>query len=111
MNTSKSVIPYSIPTNLLKLSYSVLSKPLVKLINFSFSKGTFPELPKFANVIPVFKKGGSLYYNYRPIFLISNIGKLIEKIVHRRLYSFLEKNSFFSSSSMDLEINCQLLML
>ena len=112
MNTSKSVIPYSIPTNILKLSYSVLSKPLVKLINFSFSKGTFPELPKFANVIPVFKKGGSLHYNnYRPIFLISNIGKLIEKIVHKRLYSFLEKNSFFSSSSMDLEINCQLLML
>ena len=26
------------------------------------------------------------------IFLIPNIGKLIEKIVHKRLYSFLEKN-------------------
>ena len=25
--------------------------------------------------------------------LISNIGKLIEKILHKRLYSFLEKNS------------------
>ena len=31
MNTSKSVGPYSIPTNILKLSCSVLSKPLVKL--------------------------------------------------------------------------------
>ena len=37
MNTSKSAGPYSIPTNVLKLSYSVLSKPLAKLINFSFS--------------------------------------------------------------------------
>ena len=94
MNTSKSVGPYSIPTNIFKLSCSVLSKPLVKLINFSFSEGTFPNLLKFADVIRVFRKGDNLDHNsYRPISLISNIGKRVEKIVHKRLYSFLEKNS------------------
>ena len=87
MNASKSVYPiYNIPTNLLKLSCAVLSKLLVKLINFSFSEGTFPNLLKFANVIPVFKKGENLdYNNYTPISLISSIRKLIEKIVHKRL--------------------------
>ena len=64
MNTSKSAGPYSIPTNILKISCSVLSKPLVKLINFSFSEGTFPNLLKLANVIPVFKKGDNLDYDY-----------------------------------------------
>ena len=60
MNSFKSVGPYSIPTNILKLSCSVLSKPLVKLINFSFSEGIFPDLLKFVNVIIVFKKEGNL---------------------------------------------------
>ena len=77
MNTAKSVGPYSILTNVLKL----LSKPLVKLINFSFSEGIFPNLLKFANVVPIFKKGDNLdYNNYRPISLISTIGKLIRKM-------------------------------
>ena len=94
MNNSKLVGPYSIPTNMLQLSWSALSKPLVKLINFSFSEGIFPDLLRVVNMILVFKKGDNLEYNNcRPTSLISNIGKLIEKIVLIRLYSILEKNS------------------
>ena len=91
MNTSKSVGLYSIPTNIpINSPCSVLSKPPVWLINFSFSEGTLPNLLKFGNVIPVFKKGGNLdYNNYRPITLILNNGKLTEKIVHKeKLSSF-----------------------
>ena len=62
MDTSKSVGPYIIPINILKLSCSVLSKPLAKLINFSFYAGIFPDLLKFANVIAVFKKGNNSDY-------------------------------------------------
>ena len=94
MNTSKSVGLYGILTNILKLKCSVLTKPLAKLINFSFSEDIFPDLLTFANVIPVFKKGDNLNYNnYRPTSLISNIGKLVEKIEDKSLYNFFEKNS------------------
>ena len=33
--------------------------------------------------------------NYQPVSPISNLSKLMEKIVHPRLYTFLEKNSLF----------------
>ena len=47
-------------------------------------------------MIPVFKKGDKLEVNnYRPISLISNISKIIEKLIHRRLNSFLEQNNIF----------------
>ena len=46
-----------------------------------------------ASVTPRHKKGGSFdCNNYRPISLISNLSKLIEKLVHNRLYNFLEKH-------------------
>ena len=47
-------------------------------------------------VIPVYKKGCKLEVtNYRPISLPSNIRKTIEKMVHDRLYMFLEQNNTF----------------
>ena len=71
-----------------------MCKPLTYLIDLSFSNGIFPDLLKISNVISIFKRGENQdYNNYRPISLISNPSKLMEKVVHPRLYSFLEKNS------------------
>mgnify|MGYP001799024102 CR=1 FL=1 len=53
--------------------------------------GIFPDAFKLAKVIPVFKKGQiNECSNYRPISLLSNLGKLLEKVVHRQLYNFLD---------------------
>ena len=50
-------------------------------------------------MIPVFKKGDKLEVNnYRPISLISNIRKITEKLIHRRLNSILEQNNIFYPS-------------
>ena len=58
-----------------------------------FSTGTFPEVCKIAKVFPLHKKDNNLECNnYRPISLLSSIGKIIEKLLQKRLYSFLEHN-------------------
>ena len=53
--------------------------------------GVFPSVLKIAKVVPVFKKDSKLdYSNYRPISLLSNIEKILEKLMYKRLYTFLD---------------------
>ena len=67
---------------------------MADLLNLSFMTGVFPFVLKTAKVVPVFKKDSKLNYsNYRPISLLSNIEKILEK---RRLYTFLDYNSIIN---------------
>ena len=71
-----------------------VSKPLCILMNRSFSEGIFPDTWKLSNVIPIFKKGDkSQPSNYRPVALLSCIGKLQERIVFKKMYNFLLDNN------------------
>ena len=89
LKVHKAVWPGSIPTIILKQFKKLLLKPLANLINSSFSKGLFPKILKQAKVIPIFKKGDQQdCNNYRPVSFLSNISKIIEKLVHRQLYGF-----------------------
>ena len=48
---------------------------------------------KTAKVIPIHKKESKLdYTNYRPISLLSNLDRISEKLMHNRLYKFLNDN-------------------
>ena len=91
LSLSKSSGPNSIPTKILKVLSTEISIPLSLLVNLSFQTGVFPSVLKLSKVIPVFKKGSPLLSsNYRPISLLSNIDKMFEKLVHKRLSSFLK---------------------
>ena len=56
--------------------------------------GVFPSVLKTAKVVPVFKKDSKLdYSNYHSISLLSNIEKILEKLMYKRLYTFLNNNN------------------
>ena len=56
--------------------------------------GVFPSVLKTAKVVSVFKKDSKLdYSNYIPISLLSNIEKILEKLMYDKLYAFLNNNN------------------
>ena len=93
LKKGKSVGPFSIPCTFLKMLNQPISPLLVILIDESFLTGIFPDKLKLAKVIAIHKKGATDDpSNYRPIFLLSVFSKIFEKIMHNRLYNFLDVN-------------------
>ena len=91
LNVAKSSGPNSIPTHILLILKDFICTPLNKIFNLSLLTGQHPDVLKISKTIPIFKKGSRLLVsNYRPISLLSNLNKILEKIVHSRVYSFLE---------------------
>ena len=55
------------------------------------SKCICPDIWKKANVSPLYKKDEpSLVNNYRPISLLSTVGKVMEKIIHKDMFNFFK---------------------
>ena len=74
---------------MLKLLNSHIALIISKLINLAFEEGVYPSCLKLATVLPIFKSGSkTIQGNYRPISLLLNINKIIEKAIFSRLYSF-----------------------
>ena len=80
-------------TKFIKISKSVISPFLCKLIYDCFSKGVYPNYWKIAEVIPIFKKGDrNEASNYHPISILSQFDKILEKLIYSRIINFIEKN-------------------
>ena len=94
LNSSKVSVPNSIPYRVLFLLQNEISKQLANLFNLSFMNCIFFSVLKTEKVVPVFKEDSKLdYSNYRPISLLSDIEKILEKLMYKRLYTFLNSNN------------------
>ena len=81
LDSHKSSGSNNVPVKILKLLKNNISQQLSDIFNMSFSTGQFPSVLKIAKVIPIHKKQSRVdYTNYRPIFLLSSIEKIIEKL-------------------------------
>ena len=72
----------------------------------SLKKGIFPDSLKRAKVIPIYKKGKhDCLDNYRPISLLSNIGKVFEKVMYIRTMEYFNKHNFLFDNQFGFRAN------
>ena len=93
LDINKASGPDLINHKMLKYVSNSVSKPLVIIFNRSLREKIFPNLWKRNMVVPIFKKGErSDPCNYRPVSLCSPLGKIMERIVFKKLFNYLYAN-------------------
>ena len=94
IDPTKACGPDLISPKLLREGTQELCVPLSTFFNKLLVHSYFPDCWKLASVTPVVKKGDpSRPSNYRPISLLSCIGKLFERCVHKYIYNYLIGNN------------------
>ena len=84
---------------LLKALIKHLAIPLAYIFNLSFLNGVFPNKCKIAKVIPLYKNGDiDDFSNYRPVSLLPQFSKILEKLFNNRLKSFMKVNHILSNN-------------
>ena len=97
LNLNKATGPDKIHNRLLLAANDIISTPLSEFFNRCLTLGKFPDSWKLANVTPIYKKGNKdECSNYRPISLLSCVGKLFERCVHKHVYSFIINNNILT---------------
>ena len=82
------------PTKLFGYLPSSTLELLTHLFNQSLSTGKYISVFKVAKVTPLFKhRNVQLVSNYRPISVFRAFSKILEKLVHKRILSFLNQNN------------------
>ena len=83
-----------LPAPVYKSCIDLLLPYLLELVNLSLASGDMSGL-KESTIIPILKKSGldiEVFLNYRPIFNLQFLSKLIEKVVLHRLTDHMTKN-------------------
>ena len=91
LSCNKAPGPINIPIKIMKLTKDCLANNVSVFLLF-FSSGTFPDRLKTAKILAMFSKGSKLECpDYRPISLLSNLDKIIEKLIHNTSMEFLNE--------------------
>ena len=78
----------------IKCCRPIVEKCIAIAFNKCIRKKTYPKCFKTAKVIPLHKKGDKTDpSNYRPISLLSSLGKVFEKLLHKRMVKICEKEN------------------
>ena len=91
--------PDCIPSSLLVNCATELAPVLLLIFSHSLSHGVIPKSWKRAAIIPIYKSGDkTVPSNYRPISLTSVICKVLERIIRKQVFSFLDQKGCLNST-------------
>ena len=91
--------PDGIPACMLKNCKEKLAKPIFLIWSRSITSGEIPSCYKVSYIAPLHKKGShALPANYRPVSLTSHIIKIFERVLRKRLVSYLEANELLCNN-------------
>ena len=78
-----------IPISVIKKTSNIISPILAHHYNHLMKIGKFPDELKLGKITPIYKKDNEeLPENYRPVSTLPIFGKIFEKIIYSRLYSY-----------------------
>ena len=96
LKSSKSSSVEGIDNYSLKIAAEYVARPLHHIITLSIMQQRFPTSWKSAKVVPLHKKGSPLERgNYRPVALLSPLGKILEKVIYQQIYQYFTRNKLF----------------
>ena len=100
----KATLSGDLDVKFIKLACPIISPIIRDLFNLCVKTGVFPNDMKVTEVIPIFKQGSKINCsNYRPISLLSSFSKIFEKIVYKRVYSYLLKFKLLSPNQFGFQ--------
>ena len=88
-----------ISIGMIKICDQSIVQPLSLIYRNCLNTGTFPDIWKTSNIVPVHKKGDKqIVNNYRPVSLLPVCRKILERLVFNSIFDFLDNNSLLSAN-------------
>ena len=87
----------NISIRMIKICGEAICRPLNMIFNECLRLGSFPDIWKKGNIIPVHKKNEkNLVKNYRPISLLPVCSKIFERLIFNSIYNYITINKLLS---------------
>ena len=97
LNTSKSTGADKVSNRLLKETAHQIAPSLAAVFNKSLHLCKVPTKWKEAIITPIFQKGDtSAKTNNRPVSILSNVAKIMENVVYKKLYEYCTENGILT---------------
>ena len=106
LNVNKAHGHDDISINMLKICDTSIVKPLRLIFQNCLVTGTFPDIWKKSNVVPIHKKGDKqVINNYRSVSLLPICGKIFERLIFNNIYNFLDEQDVLNPNQSGFRPN------